>query len=107
MVVSWRAGSETDACTGLPGWAVLPVHNQPIIRKLDGKRRLVWVGRYLGGRPSGVCWSFVSGGGMVVGKVDSDGKLTGDEVAFCDCLDPKTPCVTRWPTSTLTTSPPS
>ena len=44
---------------------------------------------------------------MVVGKVDSDGKLTGDEVAFCDCLDLKKPCVTRWPTSTLTTSPPS
>ena len=89
MVVSWRAGSETDACTGLPGWPALPVHTQPLTRKLDAKRRLVWVGRYLGGRPSGVCWSFVSGGGMVVGKVDSDGKLTGDEVAFCDCLDLK------------------
>ena len=86
MVVSWRAGSETAACTGLPGWPALRkplfIHTQPLTRKLDAKRRLVWVGRYLGGRPSGVCWSFVSGGGMVVGKVDSEGKLTGDEVAF-------------------------
>ena len=26
---------------------------------------------------------------MVVGKVDSEGKLTGDEGAFCDCHDLK------------------
>ena len=66
----------------LAGAEETPVHTQPLTRKLDAKRRLVWVGRYLGGRPSGVCWSFVSGGGMVVGKVDSEGKLTGDEVVF-------------------------
>ena len=50
-------------------------------RRLNAKRRLVWVGRYVGGKPSGVCWSFVSGGGAVVGMVDCKGKLTGDEVS--------------------------
>jgi len=53
-----------------------------LARRLNAKRRLVWVGRYVGGKASGVCWSFISGGGAVVGKVDSKGKLTGDEVAY-------------------------
>ena len=56
-------------------------------RRLNAKRRLVWVGRYVGGKASGVCWSFISGGGAVVGKVDSKGKLTGDEVNFSDATD--------------------
>ena len=42
------------------------------------------MGRYVGGKASGVCWSFVSGGGAVVGKVDTKGKLTGDEVPCSD-----------------------
>ena len=45
------------------------------------------MGRYVGGKPSGVCWSFVSGGGAVVGKVDTKGKLTGDEVNCSDWLN--------------------
>ena len=45
------------------------------------------MGRYVGGKASGVCWSFVSGGGAVVGKVDTKGKLTGDEVACSDWLN--------------------
>ena len=53
-----------------------------ISRRLNDKRRLVWVGRYVGGKPSGVCWSFVSGSGAVVGKVDVKGNLTGEEVNF-------------------------
>ena len=45
------------------------------------------MGRHLAGKPSGVCWSFASGGGAVVGNVDSEGKLTGDEVKVLDELD--------------------
>ena len=58
-----------------------------LCRRLNAKRRLVWVGRHLAGKPSGVCWSFASGGGAVVGNVDSEGKLTGDEVKVLDELD--------------------
>ena len=75
-------------------------------RRLNAKRRLVWVGRYVGGKPSGVCWSFVSGGGAVVGKVDCKGKLTGEEGSniFSELMLLLT--YVRWPTSILTTAQP-
>ena len=79
-------GRLRDGCLhGLARWEhMLLIPFTLLSRRLNEKRRLVWVGRHVGGKPSGVCWSFVSGGGAVVGKVDSKGKLTGDEVNFLE-----------------------
>ena len=68
-----------------------------LVRRLDSKRRLSWVGRYMGGRcsiqplaiplafpprPAGHCWSLVAGGGAVTGPVDSQGSLSGEGLAY-------------------------
>ena len=80
-----------DACMVFQGRSS-PTYTQhtsidKLFRRLNAKRRLVWVGRHLAGKPSGVCWSFASGGGAVVGNVDSEGKLTGDEVKVLEELN--------------------
>ena len=51
-------------------------------RKFDVKNRLSWVGMYRNGVPWGTCWRIIRGGGCVVGRVDEDGKLSGNSVAY-------------------------
>lgn len=46
-------------------------------RYFDPKGRLTFVGIHKNGKPHGVCWKLIKGGGCVVGRVDEDGELTG------------------------------
>jgi len=51
-------------------------------RKFDGKNRLTWIGMYRNGIPFGSCWKLIRGGGCIVGKVDEDGNLSGNDIAY-------------------------
>ena len=51
-------------------------------RKFDEKGRLVFIGNYKNGRPFGVCWKVIKFGGCVVGRVDSEGELSGVRIAY-------------------------
>ena len=51
-------------------------------RYFDRKGRLSFVGNHKNGRPDGTCWKIIRGGGCVVGRVDSDGHLTGIRMAY-------------------------
>ncbi len=51
-------------------------------RKFDVKNRLTWVGMYRNGLPFGTCWKIIRGGGCVVGKVDEDGNLSGNDIIY-------------------------
>lgn len=43
---------------------------------------LSWVGWYKAGLPLGTCWTSIPGDGWIVGKVDYDGKFSGNRIAF-------------------------
>ncbi len=51
-------------------------------RWFDAQGRLNFVGNYRDGRPRGVCWKVIKGGGCVIGRVDEEGELTGCRVAY-------------------------
>jgi len=51
-------------------------------RHFSDKDRLSFLGYYFNGKPSGTCWKIIDGGGCVVGKVDTEGKLTGSDIAY-------------------------
>ena len=42
----------------------------------------MWVGQYRAGLPSGFCWSAVLGKAWLVGWLDSEGEMTGSDLAF-------------------------
>lgn len=46
------------------------------------RQQVTWMGAYRNGRQSGQCWLWKEGGGYLTGKVNEEGKLTGDEIAF-------------------------
>ena len=46
-------------------------------RYFDVKGRLTFVAMHKNGRPHGVCWKMVKGGGCIVGRADEEGELTG------------------------------
>ena len=52
------------------------------VRYFDKKGRLSFVGKHENGQPCGTCWKIIPGGGCVVGEVDSDGLLTGADIAY-------------------------
>jgi antitoxin component YwqK of YwqJK toxin-antitoxin module len=52
------------------------------IRKFDEKGRLTFVGSMKNGKEHGVCWKIIRGGGVVVGRVDELGELSG--IRFVD-----------------------
>ena len=52
------------------------------VRYFDKKGRLSFVGKHENGQPCGTCWKIIPGGGCVVGEVDSNGHLTGAEIAY-------------------------
>ena len=52
------------------------------VRRFDEKGRLTFLGNYRNGRPYGVCWRIVRGGGAVMGRVNSKGQLTGMRIAY-------------------------
>ena len=41
------------------------------------KGRLTFVAMHKNGRPHGICWKIVKGGGAIVGRADEEGELTG------------------------------
>lgn len=51
-------------------------------RRFDPKGRLTFVGNYQNGIPYGVCWRVIRGGGVVVGRADRSGELTGMRIAY-------------------------
>ena len=51
-------------------------------RYFDEKGRLTFVGNHQNGLAVGTCWKIIRGGGSVVGKVDCEGRLTGDSIAY-------------------------
>ena len=51
-------------------------------RKFDKNKQLTWVGMFRNGKPFGVCWLLMPGGGCVVGPVNEEGALTGDNIAY-------------------------
>ncbi len=51
-------------------------------RFFDETGRLTFFGNHKNGKPHGVCWKVIKGGGCVVGRVDEDGELTGIRVAY-------------------------
>ena len=51
-------------------------------RYFDKKGRLTFIGNHKNGRPDGTCWKIIRGGGCVVGRVDSDGHLTGIRITY-------------------------
>merc|ERR1719323_2200388 len=51
-------------------------------RYFDRKGRLRLACHHRNGRMVGTCWKIIRGGGCVVGQVDSQGELTGDDVAY-------------------------
>lgn len=55
---------------------------QGFYRKYDDKKRLTHFGTFLDGRPYGVNWQLVNDGGIVVGVVDDDGELSGEDIVF-------------------------
>ena len=51
-------------------------------RYFDEKGRLTFVGNHQNGLAVGTCWRIVRGGGSVVGEVDCEGRLTGDNIVY-------------------------
>ena len=51
-------------------------------RHFDEKGRLVFAGNHSSGVAVGTCWNIIRGGGAVVGQVDDQGLLTGDNIAY-------------------------
>jgi len=52
------------------------------VRHFDEKGRLTWIGTYKNGRPFGVCWKIIRGGGAVVGRVNAKGQISGMRIAY-------------------------
>jgi len=51
-------------------------------RYFDSKGRLTFVGMHRNGKPFGTCWKIIRGGGVVVGRVDEEGRLSGNKIAY-------------------------
>ena len=51
-------------------------------RYFDGAGRLKFLGDHSNGVARGVCWEIIQGGGCVVGPVDSEGRHTGENIAY-------------------------
>ena len=51
-------------------------------RHFDAKGRLTFVAHYKNGIKHGVCWKVIRGGGVVVGRVNAQGKLSGMRIAY-------------------------
>jgi len=45
-------------------------------------KKLEMVGMVRNGKPFGTCWKMLPGGGYTVGRVDAEGELTGNNIAF-------------------------
>jgi len=48
----------------------------------DGEQKLAYLGHYAAGKPKGVCWTAIKGGGWIIGRQDSKAEYTGDNIAF-------------------------
>ena len=51
-------------------------------RYFDEKGRLRFAGNHSSGVAVGTCWKIIRGGGSVVGQVDGEGQLTGENIAY-------------------------
>ena len=51
-------------------------------RYFDEAGRLTFAGNHSSGLALGTCWKIIRGGGAVVGQVDQEGLLTGDNIAY-------------------------
>merc|ERR1711953_186597 len=51
-------------------------------RHFDAKGRLTFIAHYKNGIKHGVCWKIIRGGGVVVGRVNAQGKLSGMRIAY-------------------------
>ena len=51
-------------------------------RYFDKKGRLIFVGNHRNGFPVDICWKIIRGGGCVVGTVDENGQMSGDNIAY-------------------------
>ena len=51
-------------------------------RHFDEKGRLTFAGNHQNGVAVGFCWKIVRGGGSLVGYVDSEGRHTGNDIAY-------------------------
>ncbi|XP_023133628.2 histone-lysine N-methyltransferase SETD7 [Amphiprion ocellaris] len=51
-------------------------------QELDGEGRLVFKGQYKDNSRCGECWVYYPDGGCVFGRVNEDGEMTGDSVAY-------------------------
>ena len=51
-------------------------------RHFDEKGRLTFAGNHQNGVAVGFCWKIIRGGGSIVGYVDYEGRLTGDDIAY-------------------------
>ena len=51
-------------------------------RHFDAKGRLTFIAQYKNGIKHGVCWKVIRGGGVVVGRVNAQGQLTGMRVSY-------------------------
>lgn len=52
------------------------------VRNFDEKGRLKSIANYKNGVPNGFAWRVIRGGGVIVGRVDSKGCLTGHRIAY-------------------------
>ena len=51
-------------------------------RYFDEKGRLTFAGNHNSGVAVGACWKIIRGGGSVVGQVDGEGFLTGENISY-------------------------
>ncbi|XP_078457239.1 histone-lysine N-methyltransferase SETD7 isoform X3 [Lampetra planeri] len=51
-------------------------------REYDPEGRITFRGQYRDNLRCGLCWIYFSDGGRLVGEVNSDGEMTGDQVAY-------------------------
>ena len=71
-------------------------------RYFDEKGRLTFAGNHNSGVPVGTCWKIIRGGGSVVGQVDEEGLLTGENIAYIypgRALTYSSPCGVFLPTN--------
>ena len=51
-------------------------------RHFEKRGQLTFLGNHKNGKPDGTCWKIIRGGGCIVGRVDTAGKLTGEDIAY-------------------------
>eukprot|EP00092_Neocalanus_flemingeri_P001183 GFUD01001260.1.p1 GENE.GFUD01001260.1~~GFUD01001260.1.p1 ORF type:complete len:494 (+),score=107.84 GFUD01001260.1:94-1575(+) len=51
-------------------------------RYFDKQKQLTFIGMHRNGKPFGTCWKIMKGGGYVVGRVNEDGQLSGNEISY-------------------------